>query len=79
MLWVLVIYLISSFLNAAYFLPIVYKGFFCTEKESMFKGKIKEAPLFCVLPIVTTAAICVILFFYPQFFLDFANLMVPAG
>ncbi len=79
MLWVLVIYLISSLLNAAYFLPIVYQGFFCAEKDSMFKGKIKEAPLFCVLPPVVTAAVSVILFFYPQIFLDFANLMFAVG
>jgi len=76
MVWVLVIYLISSFLNAAYFLPIVYKAFFCTEEESLFENKINEAPLCCWLPPVITATVSVILFFYPAIFLGFAEIMI---
>lgn len=76
MFWVLVVYLVSSFLNAAYFLPIVYQAFFCKEEDSMFENKIKEAPLFCVLPLVITATISIILFFSPGIFSDLAALMV---
>ncbi len=75
MIWVLVIYLVSSFLNAAYFLPIVYKAFFCTEEESKFENKVAEAPIFCWLPPVITAAMSVVLFFFPWLFLGFANVM----
>ena len=76
MLWVLVVYLISSFLNAAYFFPIVYQAFFCREEDAMFEKKFKEAPLFCVLPLAITATTSVILFFVPEIFSAFAALMV---
>jgi len=73
----LFVILTSSFLNAAYFLPIVYKAFFCTREESMFEeGVVEEPPLFCVVPLVITAAISVALFFYPQPFLNLAEIAV---
>ena len=70
----LVVLLVSSLLNAAYFLPIVYKAFFCTEQESMFDNHIQEAPMWCVAPLVITAVGSVILFFYPTLFLNLATL-----
>jgi multicomponent Na+:H+ antiporter subunit D len=70
----LIVLLVSSLLNAAYFLPIVYKAFFCTETESMFDNHIQEAPMWCVVPLVITAAGSVILFFYPTLFLNLAAL-----
>jgi len=73
MVWVLVIYLVSSLLNAAYFFPIVYKAFFCTKEESMFEDKIQEAPLFCWLPPAITASISVVLFIFPGIFRGFAQ------
>jgi multicomponent Na+:H+ antiporter subunit D len=73
MIWVLVIYLVSSLLNAAYFFPIVYQAFFCTKERSLFQGGISEAPLLCWLPPTITAVISVVLFFYPQLFLGFVN------
>jgi len=78
MFWVLVVYLISSLLNAAYFLPIVYRAYFCTDEEAMFPRKIKEAPLACLVPPLLTAAASVVLFFAPRIFLDFVNLMTLA-
>lgn len=75
MLWVMVVYLVSSLLNAAYFLPIIYKAFFCTDEESMFEKRIEEAPMCCVIPLVITAVISIVLFFMPGIFLDFAELM----
>ncbi len=44
----LIVLLVSSFLNAAYFLPIVYRAFFCTEEESMFDDTVEEAPVWCL-------------------------------
>ena len=70
----LVVLLGSSLLNAAYFLPIVYKAFFCTPEESMFGDKIQEAPTWCVVPLVLTALVSIIMFFYPQPFADLARL-----
>ena len=75
MVWVLAVYLISSFLNACYFLPIVYKAFFCTEEEAMFPKRMDEAPVCCWLPPLVTALVSVVLFFYPDLFLGFAQVM----
>ena len=64
----------STLLNAAYFLPIAYKAFFCTNEEALFEKKINEAPIWCVAPLVFTATVSVFLFFYPQPFLNLAKL-----
>lgn len=72
----LVILLISSMLNAAYFLPIVYRAFFCSPDKAMFGDTIQEAPLWCVVPPVITAAASVFLFFYPTLFLRLAELAI---
>jgi len=73
---ILFVLLTSSLLNAAYFMPFVYKAFFCTPKEAMFENKVQEAPLCCVVPLVITAFISIIMLFYPQPFFGLASLMV---
>jgi multicomponent Na+:H+ antiporter subunit D len=60
--------LLSSFLNAVYFLPIVYRGFFGSADQGRIPAKIQEAPLYCVLPLVVTACLSIALFFYPDVF-----------
>ncbi len=72
----LVVLLGSSLLNAAYFLPIVYKAFFCTAEEAMFENTVKEAPPWCVAPLVLTAIGSIVLFFYPTVFLNLARLAI---
>ena len=72
----LIVLLVSSFLNAAYFLPIVYRAFFCTAEESMFENTVKEAPIWCVVPLVVTAIASIALFFYPTLFLKLAELAI---
>ncbi len=76
MFWVLVVYLVSSLLNVAYFFPIVYQAFFCTEENALFEKKYNEAPLFCLIPLTITAIMSIVLFFMPQLFSSFAQLMV---
>ena len=75
---VLFVLLGSSLLNAAYFMPIVYKAFFCRPDEAMFENTVKEAPPFCVVPLVITAVISIILLFYPQPFFRLASMMVQS-
>lgn len=70
----LVVLLTSSLLTAGYFLPVVYKAFFCTEEEAMFGNRVQEAPRWCVVPLVVTAICTVLLFFYPQPFLKMASI-----
>jgi len=64
--------LFSSLLNAAYFFPVVYRGFFAAPKEPL-TGGIREAPLFCLIPLSVTAIGSVLLFFYPGIFLELVH------
>ncbi len=72
----LFVLLVSSLLNAAYFLPVVYRAFFCTDEESLFENKVEEAPIWCVVPLVLTAVGSISLFFYPTLFLRLAEIAV---
>ena len=72
----LVVLLSSSLLNAAYFLPVVYRSFFCTPEESMFADQRGEAPVWCLVPLILTAGLSIVLFFYPQPFLELADIAV---
>ncbi len=75
--WIfMVVLLVSSLLNAAYFLPIVYKAFFCTDEESLFEPVVKEAPIHCLVPLCITAIVSVVLFFFPDVFRTLAELAV---
>ncbi|MFP4049247.1 MAG: monovalent cation/H+ antiporter subunit D family protein, partial [Desulfovermiculus sp.] len=62
--------LASSFLNAFYFLPIVFKGFFAAAPAGEAASGIQEAPMCCVVPLVITAGISIALFFYPHIFMN---------
>ncbi len=68
-LFVIAVLLISTLLNAAYFLPIVYAAFFKTGEQSEYK----EASLNMVIPIIFTATMCLIMFFQPQTVLNLVN------
>jgi multicomponent Na+:H+ antiporter subunit D len=69
----LVVLLVSSLLNAAYFLPIVYRAFFGPEADNAFGNEIREAPPWCLAPLVLTAVVTISLFFYPDLFLNLAQ------
>lgn len=69
--WVLLLVLLtSSLLNAAYFLPIVYRGFFAGPRDAGASEVIQEAPLLCLIPLTLTALASVGLFFFPGVFLE---------
>lgn len=78
---ILVVLLTSSLLNAAYFLPIVYQGFFAKANpggnpgDSASGGSIHEAPFLAVAAPVITALCSIVLFFYPGVFLDLAAMV----
>jgi multicomponent Na+:H+ antiporter subunit D len=71
--------LTSSLLNAAYFLPIVYRGFFAGPQEAGTGLRIKEAPLFCLIPLTVTALASVGLFFYPDVLLQLVRQTLTGG
>lgn len=58
--WVVAIYLISSLLSAFYLFEVV---FVALKNKPEGKIEIKEAPLFCLIPIVFTAGMTIALFF----------------
>ncbi len=77
-LTLLVVLLVSSLLNAAYFLPIVYRAFFAEPPAEAASG-IKEAPIFCLVPICLTAFGSLLLFFFHDTFLRLAQLALGIG
>jgi multicomponent Na+:H+ antiporter subunit D len=66
--------LVSSFLNALYFLPIVFRGFFVPQPAGEAAPGIQEAPLCCVIPLAATTGISVALFLYPGLFVSLAQM-----
>ena len=78
---VLTVLLVSSFLNAAYFVAILYKAFFkkensnSEEEVSLQDKNLKENP-FLVVPLSLTAIVSVILGLYPDFIVHIAEMVV---
>ena len=69
----LAVLLTSSFFNAVYFLPIVYQGFFGKPRfDDPFYNVdgIREGPVLAVAALGLTAIASIVLFFYPQPFLE---------
>ena len=71
--WAFAIFLTSSLLNAAYFLPIVYKAFFAAPTDTTRLDKAKEPPPLTIVPLFITSAGCVLLFFFSSKLFQFAN------
>jgi multicomponent Na+:H+ antiporter subunit D len=70
---VLTMLMFSSLLNAAYFVPIVYRAFFGKEGPVDNEGaEVKEVPLL-VVPLVLTAAGSIVLGLFPEFFITLAE------
>jgi len=72
----LVVLLVSSLLNAAYFLPIVYRAYFKPPVEAAWAEGRNEGPAAAWVPPLVTAACSLVLFFYPQPFLRLAQMAV---
>ncbi len=64
--------IISTILNAAYFLPILYTAFI-EKADEPTDNKIKEAPLAIVIALCMTATLTVLLFFLPDTALQLIN------
>lgn len=66
----------STLLNAAYFLPIVYRAFFRPPSAEDAAHPHGEAPLACVIALTLTAAGSIALFFWPDVPLALARQML---
>lgn len=70
---IVVVLVVSTLLNAAYFVPVVYHGFFGQPSAEDAAHPHHEAPLSMVVPLCLTAAVSVLLGFYPDLFLNLAQ------
>ena len=70
---IIVVLLVSTLLNTAYFAPVVYNGFFGKPFEADLKHKFTEAHPLMVVPLAITAAISVVIGLYPGFFMSFVH------
>ncbi len=78
---VLIVLLFSTLLNAAYFLPIVFKAFF-EKPETVIgaapdKSGIQEAPPLVLIPLLLTSVGSILIGIFPGFFLALAREVVP--
>jgi len=74
--------IVSTLLNAAYFLPIIYAAFFRAPENNPgneIKDRHAEAPLTVLLAITVTAAGTVVLFFFPDLPLELALQLAGEG
>jgi len=62
--WLVVVLMVSSLLNIAYLMPIAARGFFLAPADGPARPPIKEAPLFCVVPLCVTAVGGLVLFIF---------------
>lgn len=73
---ILLVLLVSTMLNVAYFAPVTYKAFFGKRPPGEPYEGIKEAPLSMLIPIMIAAFISVFIGIYPAFFMNFVSLVV---
>lgn len=67
--WLFIVFGLSTLLNAAYFLPVVYSAFFKETKYKNFihtKGELEASP-FLILPIIITAFFTSFIFFMADY------------
>ncbi len=76
--FVLAVLLVSTALNAGYFLPIIHRAFFRTETVPP-RHEHGEAPTPMLLALLATAALSVLLFFYHAPLVEWEQALVGAG
>jgi multicomponent Na+:H+ antiporter subunit D len=75
-LGIIAVLLASTLLNAAYFVPVVYRAFFVKPATAAHPG-LAEAHPAMVIPLSITAAISVVIGFFPELFMGFAKAVLP--
>jgi multicomponent Na+:H+ antiporter subunit D len=74
---IIIVLLVSTVLNAAYFAPVVYAGFFGKPSAEDTKHQYSEAHPALVIPLTITAAISLVIGLYPGFFMSFVHAVLP--
>jgi multicomponent Na+:H+ antiporter subunit D len=73
---IILVLLVSTLLNAAYFVPVVYQGFFGEPSKEDLEHKYTEAHPSLVIPLSVTAVISVLIGLYPGFFMRFVQHLI---
>ncbi len=73
----ILVLLTSTLLNAAYFGPIVYHGFFGEQTAESSDPPVREASPLIVVPLIITAILSVLIGIFPGFFMQFVQLVLP--
>src|SRR5215470_1775695 len=73
---IIIVLLASTLLNAAYFAPVVYHGFFGKPSEADAHHKYTEAHPAMVIPLAVTAVVSVLIGLYPAFFMRFVQHLI---
>jgi multicomponent Na+:H+ antiporter subunit D len=76
-LGILLVLVASTLLNAAYFVPVIYRAFFAKAPGAGLPSGIREAHPAMVIPLSVTALISVGIGIYPDFFMKFAQSILP--
>jgi multicomponent Na+:H+ antiporter subunit D len=74
---ILIVLLASTLLNAAYFAPIVYQGFFGKVPDGDRGHSYAEAHPCMVVPLTITAVISAAIGIWPDFFMRFVHAVLP--
>jgi len=74
---IIVVLLASTLLNAAYFVPVVYRAFFCEAPVTEQHTHHGEAHWAMVVPLAITAVVSVVIGCYPDFFMQLAEAVLP--
>ena len=74
----LALILLSSFLNAVYYLPIIIAAFLKEDPEHRHEMKMDPLPKRMLIPMVIIAACLIIIGFYPQIIMDIIEASLPA-
>lgn len=77
---IIVVLVVSTILNAGYFLPIIYAAFFKEPNPEIPnpKSQIREAPVLMVVSLMLTAIGALLLFFMPSVFLELAKMIAAS-
>lgn len=73
---IIIVLLASTLLNAAYFAPVVYHGFFGKPPEPDLELRYREAHPSMVIPLAITAVISVAIGLFPGLFLSFVQRVI---
>ncbi len=68
--------LLSSLLNAAYLMPVVYRAFFLPVPDGEPTERLPEASSLCTWSLLVTAMGCVLLFFFPGTLMELSSLAI---